>query len=1124
MLTCGQLAADFPAAVFVPGLGVQELSRNDPEVDAVLESAGLGQLSGRFAAEDIDRSVLWSLRDSDLRELGLTIGQRRKLLERLKSGTSPSGSSAEPLAMEPELRRLTVLFSDLVGYTELVTRIDPDELRPLLQKYYAAARAAAGVFGGFIASLQGDGVVMLFGFPATQGASADRAIGAAHAMMTGVSAISHRLTDGRTIGIAARIGVASGRAIVGYPAGATGGEPEMVGPVINRAARLQAIAEPGMVVVDEPTRSLASTTGAFLPLPDAELKGFGQKVPVWQAVVTAMAASALPRVASGGPVSSVHLSESRALAAAWRTARERQPVLALLTGEAGIGKSTLAAQFTAQAADAGARVLHLACMALSAQVPLRPVIDMLEAMLGATSDAAPGVRLDMLRHLFASAPAEELGAVSSLLGLAGTAAGSMMAPKADRRLLLGALSRFLAGDGTCPCLIAIEDIHWADPTTRDLLLCFAETLPERGVMMLATSRNAHDPVWSGDGRRLHIPLAPLGQEAAESVLSHHLAGRELPEKIVQTIVAKSDGNPLMLEALARSLEGWKDAEPGHDFQVPASIYESLSGRMETLLVGRRAAAALSVFDEPTDEATLALALGIGMGELDEAVAELVDAGIAERAGSGLQRSVRFRHNLYREVCYERLVKSVRESLHRDAYAALARMNDDIATRRPGHMAWHAFEGGDHATAAPLALAAGEQALQRSALIEAGHFLRQALASLDRLNRTRQTDQLRLRVLIAQSSVSRARLGIASDEVGLLGRQVLDLARSLGETRSEMIALNGLYTHALVRADYVQAGNWAARLSEEAQLSQDQTFRMIGTRGLGVVALHTGVLDQAAAALQQALDSYDEALHLPLAHVHGYDHAEICAAFLSFTLWLKGDPAGATKASAFSVSHSRRIDHKHSLGQAQMFRAMLTALANDGAAVLASAREAGELGRKHDLAVMRGASGFFVEAGQLMSRPEPPTAAELQSLRQRYQEFTQVNPYNYHPIAGMVMARLHLAGNAIAEADHVLRHAEAVQDRTREVFVRPELMRVRSNVLAAQGNTVAAGECLQAALQDAGEMGASMLELRIACDIAGSQPSPAALARVQSIRLRLVSEDGGWDFARCQALLGSPVKV
>ena len=251
---------------------------------SILQSAGLGHLVGVFAAEDIDGTLLWSLQDSDLRELGLTLGQRRKLLQHLAGHPANPRAPAAAGMPEPELRRLAVLFCDLVGYTELTARTDPDEMRTLLTGYYAAAAAAAQEFGGFVAAQQGDGLVILFGYPITLEGTASRAIGTAHALLARIAGLSLQLPDGQRLGLSARIGIASGRAIVGHADQAPGTDVMMVGPVINRAARLQSVARPGTVVVDATTRSLAAAAFAFADLPDEALKGFDGLVSVSQAL------------------------------------------------------------------------------------------------------------------------------------------------------------------------------------------------------------------------------------------------------------------------------------------------------------------------------------------------------------------------------------------------------------------------------------------------------------------------------------------------------------------------------------------------------------------------------------------------------------------------------------------------------------------------------------------------------------------------------------------------------------------------------------------------------------------------------------------------------------------------
>jgi hypothetical protein len=439
----------------------------------------------------------------------------------------------------------------------------------------------------------------------------------------------------------------------------------------------------------------------------------------------------------------------------------------------------------------------------------------------------------------------------------------------------------------------------------------------------------------------------------------------------------------------------------------------------------------------------------------------------------------------------------------------------------GAAANSASPDGDEKVAATKAIAAAEQALQRSDLTEASRVLDQAELALARMDDA-AADPLRLRVLIARSSISRARQGISSEEAGRLGRQVLDLAHKLRETRSELMALTGLYTHALVRAEYFVAGKWAELLSERAAQAQDSTFRMIGRRGTGVVALHVGSLTQAMAALQEALDSYDEARHLELAYAHGYDHAEICSGFLSFARWISGDPVGGQSASDFAVAHSRRIAHMHSLAQALVFRAMLMSLAHDWDESLAAAREAEAVGRQYDLAVMYTASHFFSVAARLSASPAPPDVAGLKALRQSFAEFKRVNPCNYQQVCGLLLVSLQLRAGDVAEAEAALLQAEDMQARTRETFLQPELLRMRARLLRARGDDAGAQHALATALQDATRKGATMFALRIACDMAEAAPSAEALARLLSVRGRLVSDDGGVDARRCEALLaGAP---
>lgn len=1085
----------------------------DPQVEMILSEVGLSHLIDRFAQEDIDFGLLAKLHEDDLRELGLTLGQRRKLRDQLTRPQGQVTKHAAP-APEPELRRITVLFSDLVGFTELLSQIDPDEMRAILQRYYKAAEDAARHYGGCVAALQGDGVVILFGFPLTRSKTADRAIGAALALRAALDRQPEQRIGDVQVRVEARFGIASGPVLVGYPDKDPNRDLQLIGSPVNRASRLQNFARPGAILVDENTRALSAHDYAFQSLPPVSLKGFSGKTQI--AEVTAEPQLHL-NADSPETAPSAYRAQMERLLTLWEQAKHHQSVFALIAGEAGIGKSTLVRDVVRRLRDESARVIEIKCDPLAESVPLHPVMTWLETLLGRAVDAGPEHRLTALRGLLGQAPAEHLEAVAAFLGLASAPSGQP--PARLRARFLEAVSDLLVKTETGPCLIVIEDCHWSDPTTRELLDTCAEKAASTGIMILCTSRNADDPICSTAPARAEIRLTGLTQEDAERLLAHHLGPLTLPDRVMHQMLSRSNGNPLMLEVLARSAPEWPKDPLAQTVQVPASIYESIANRLDMLKHGQRAAGALAVFNEPTRMSDLALVLDAPLDVLQDAVQELLSAGIAQTAGPREDDRLSLSHSLYRDVCYERLVKSSREALHLAVFNVLNESDAEVTGDQAAKLSWHAYQAGQHAKAAPLAYAAGAAALQRSAMIEAAYFLEQALVSLDRLDTTPAFTRLRLKVLTAQSSVCRARIGIASDEVGVLSQQQLELARSIGDSQSELVALNGLLAHALVRADYAVAETWAERLLDTAQATQNATFAMIGLRGAGSVALHTGAFAEGVEKLRAALAQYDEARHLHLTHVHGYDQAEICAVFLSFAEWLHGDPVAAEASSAFAVAHSRRIEHVHSLGQALLFRAMLMALAGNGPEAIACGTEALDLGKMHDLAVMRGASGFMAEAAALICGQTPADADALNSLHARHAELQQVNPYNYQPISGALLARALLLGDDREAAKAALDHAEKVQEATGEAMVRPELMRLRAKLRIAEGASGEGLTDLATAHQVATHMGAYMLALRIACDMAELSPSETTRNLLHTTFLRMRSHDQGADVLRAKALMG-----
>ncbi len=1088
------------------------------ELRAFLEELDLGGLLRHFLEQDIDDTIFAELRDADLRELGLSLGQRKKFLIGLdRRRAQPGGNGSRPLeGASLEVRRLSVMFCDMVGSTELASRMSADEVCEVLQAYYRIASKVTRRFGGFISTLQGDGIVVIFGYPQTRGANAERAVASGLALLAAFGARDLCIPGSRSIPFRVRIGIASGRTIVGQNSDEFArSEIQMFGPVPNLAARLQTAAETGALVIDDATRTQVGDSFVCERLPDASLKGFDAPVPISRVI----GARHGGRLHAGGSriVAAIgRKAETEALLRVWSRAKASRSGSAAIVGEPGLGKTLALRMIEARAELEGARVVRLACSPLAANAPLQPVIEALEDMIGSAGESADSARLDALRNHLPEAPEDELLRVAAMLGIQVSRPAPNHPGPAAREALLGILTAWLLGHRDRPTLIALEDAHWADATTLELLERIETLRAGRRLMLVVTSRDPEEKIWSSDPDRLLLRLSALPQPEASEMLDAILGGRAVPFSVRRDILGHSDGNPLLIEELAKSSERWSE-NLDRDVQAPGSIYDSVAERLDALQIGRPVASGLAAFGMEADVEALRTSLSMSSADLDVALEELREAQILERALSGAEAVVRFRHMLYRDVVYERLPSPTRAALHAAAARAILELDPDRAARQPELLAWHLLRAGDFEAAAPLALQAGERLAQQSALIEAGHYLDEALSAIDEFRDDADASRMRLRALAALAAVNRARFGIGSDGVGELSKQALDLARRLGDRDAELLALNGLYANALVRADYRAAEVWALDLQSAAKAAGNDTFAMIGARAAGVVALHVGDFEGAVAGLRAALEQYDVVRHKELAYAHGYDHAEICAVFLSFALWVRGDLEAARRTSAYAVRHSRIIEHAHSLAQSLSFRALLGMLAHDDADLAEAGVEAVEVSEQHGLKVMAAAGRFFHGSARLLALTRAPTTSEIMELLEAREPFLKHNPFNYRPATEVGIASCAFKAGLLDLAEGHLARGEQAQSATGEIWTAAELMRVRAHLAGARGGPEATKSELIAAFEFARSTGAATFALRIACDLAEVDPSEEAHARLGTAAGAMISFDDGWDTRRLQML-------
>lgn len=1080
-----------------------------------LANIGLSQLHGLFSKEDIDMPTLLLLDKDDLKELGLTLGQRKKLLAALKALSVPTHATPpEDVSLEDapiQLRRISVLFCDIVGSTELSQQHSIEDMQIIMQHYYQIATDIAKQRDGYLVGSQGDGVVILFGYPRVLDGFAERCVQAAQDLQR---ALAERLVtfDGRaSFHIPTRIGIATGQAAVGQASGALRGDAmQLVGPVVNRAARLQTVANPQSIVVDSKTEHLTRNSVLYSEVEAHDLKGLPSGTEVFHVLGL--------RHEVEGPTAPATLigrdAEAANLRRLWTQAQAGAPVTVTITGDAGIGKSTLIQSFVSMQTNPSMRVLHLPCAAMGARSPLLPIAKALDAL---TTDSAT---TPSLASLLSDPDPQLLHRTAQFLGLSTTPTTEEALSLRDRDSILDLLSRWIIRGASGPTLVFVENAQWADDSTRELLKRTAERARHEGatLMMIAATRADSPDIWTAQDAHERLTLPPLDPRHCEKLLQGIFGGQPVPHSIRKNILSHSGGNPLMLETLGHAQTTQQLTGGAGTVEIPHTIYESVSKRLDGIRLGRSVIEALAVLDSPASPTFLAAVLDQNADSMKPAIDALEQAGLISREVSAGQDMINIRHQVYRDVIYEQIVGQSRRHLHTAAYSALGNFFADIEAQRPDVLATHSHVARDWENTAQHALEAGEGLLKRSALIEAGHFLEMANAAMQKLPGDDAVKQRHLRTITGLASVERSRFGIATDASADLGQQAVQLARELGDSKTELLALNGLYAHALVRANYPRAQEYAETLLETANHSQDRTFVMIGTRAIGAVAFHRADQEIAQHNLNTALAQYDKDAHLHLAHAHGYDHAEICAAFLCMSNWLTGDLQQSRHFGTFSIEHSREIDHAHSLAQAMAFRLLLGALARQGAELTLIGIEAVALGEKYDIRVMRAAAVLFPFVTQLCLRPEPPKPAEMTELSQRVKEFRAVNPFNYGPLVASLIADVSLRAGDIDAADDALAEGATVEQRTGETWTAPELLRLRARVAAERGNQCIARQLRDEALNCAISSGAHTLALRIRCDMAEAAPGPAATQAVQDALLQMASDDQGWDMKRATVLV------
>ncbi len=1060
-----------------------------------LENLGLGKYEDVFVENEIDLDALPHVGEEDLKGIGIALGARRKLLAAIAKHKAETELVAEQVATtdrvaggEAERRHLTVMFCDLAGSTALSERLDPEDLRDVLLAYQQICSEIIGRYDGHIAKYIGDGLLVYFGYPQAHEDDARRAVRAALKIVSGVAGLAEQIGPLRNIDLAVHLGIHTGLVVAGeMGAGVTREEMAIVGETPNIAARLEGLAEAGSVLISESTHNLIDGLFVCEALGPQTLKGISEPVGVYQVQAETEARSRFEATRRTGFTPLVGREhEIGLLLDRWRQAKEGDGQVVFLSGEAGIGKSRIAETLLESSAADNSVRLRYQCSPHYINTPLYPVIEQLEGAARFEAEDASETKLDKLEALLqlGAADAGNLAALfASLLSISieGRHALLEMTPVRQKEQTLEALVARLEGlSRQQPVLLIFEDIHWADPTSLELLDLTIDRAQNIPVLLILTYRPEFVPPWSGYTHVTSLTLNRFTRSLASAMIDKVTDGKPLPDDVLEQIIEKTDGVPLFVEELTKTiLESGQMTGAG----IPATLHDSLMARLDRLGAVKEVAQTASVIGREFGFDLLATVSPLSVAALHDALNQLVDAELVFRRTRSQEKAYIFKHALVRDAAYQSLLKSTRRQLHRHIAEALESRFPETAEAQPELLANHFTEAGDAMAAVRYWLQAGRIAAKRAANQEAIGHLTAGLSVLSELpeSTARSRHELDFRLELCGPYLTTK--GWGGEETAETYSRARELCTLLGETEQLPPVLYGEYMRELSSGRLRAAQETAAELLKFGEQHHDSDAILQGHRIVGWCALYLGEFSHSQAHIDKALRLYNSERHggLKLRYAHDTRVATLGALAILQCIFGHLDQAGTTMKAA--IDFARSIDHAPSLAYALVFAGALpAALQDDPRQAAEFAEEVLHLSDRLDSALWLGYGRVLAgwSAGKLKPH-EDGVELVLQGLGNL--EASAPNPWK--PLFLTLLAEAYVARGETDQAVHVLENALQLIERTHEQMWEAGVHIVLGKTLLAQDdqNPQKGEASLQRAIRAAGRQGAKYLELRAATSIA-----------------------------------------